>query len=200
MLHFGSGYGNSNGNFRAICNIAQTTTTITTTTSMSTATTTGTTTATTSESTNHFVDGSNCGQGLGIVSSEACKAAVDALGITYKRDIMKGKWTHAPPRCFVHKGCTQDCVLHFGSGYACYYLAPRAPQVWVLESQASFADGTYGCRCVCSECKPCTYYDMPHRDPQMWVLESQASFADGQFCPKSEANCIDCSAQLLYGT
>jgi len=32
-------------------------------------------------------------------------------------------------------------------------------------------------------------------DPQARVLESQVRFADGRFCPKSEAKCIDCSAQ-----
>ena len=50
------------------------------------------------------------------MSAEACKAAVDALGITYVRETMSGKWTHTPPGCFVHKGCTKDCRLHFGTG------------------------------------------------------------------------------------
>ena len=58
----------------------------------------------------------NCGQGLESVSPEVRKAAVDALAITYKRESMKGRWTHTPPGCFVHKGCTQGCRLHFGTG------------------------------------------------------------------------------------
>merc|ERR1712106_1123137 len=63
-----------------------------------------------------FVDGSNCGQGLKIVSAQACKAAADALGITYNKESMHGKWTHTPRGCFVHKGCAQGCRLHFGTG------------------------------------------------------------------------------------
>merc|ERR1712204_56087 len=59
-------------------------------------TTTTTTATTTSKASCHVVDGSNCGQGLEIVSSEACKAAADALDITYKRENMKGKWKHTP--------------------------------------------------------------------------------------------------------
>jgi len=63
-----------------------------------------------------FVDSSNCGQGLEIVSAQACKAAADTLGITYNKESMRGRWTHTPPGCFVHKGCTQGCRLHFGTG------------------------------------------------------------------------------------
>merc|ERR1712129_368677 len=63
-----------------------------------------------------FVNGANCGRGLEIVSAEACKAAADALGFTYNKESMNGKWTHTPPGCFVHKGCTQGCRLHFGTG------------------------------------------------------------------------------------
>merc|ERR1712128_336397 len=92
------------------------TTTTTTSTTMTTGTTTTTTATTTSKASYHVVDGTNCGQGLEIVSSEACKAAADALGITYKRENMKGKWKQTPPGCFVHKGCTQGCALHFGTG------------------------------------------------------------------------------------
>jgi len=68
------------------------------------------------EATYDFADGANCGQGLEIVSSEACEAAADTLGITYGRTYMKGKWKHTPPGCFVHKRCTQGCALHFGTG------------------------------------------------------------------------------------
>merc|ERR1719491_1763434 len=77
---------------------------------------TSTTTTTTSEATYYFVDGSNCGEGLEIMSPLECKAAADALGITYAAERMNGKWTHTPPGCFVHKGCTQGCALHFGIG------------------------------------------------------------------------------------
>jgi len=72
--------------------------------------------APTTEETYDFVDGANCGQEFKIVSAEKCKAAADALGITYNRESMNGKWTNAPPGCFVHKGCTQGCKLHFGTG------------------------------------------------------------------------------------
>jgi len=75
-----------------------------------------TTTTTAAAATYDFVDGSNCGSGLEIVSAQACKAAADSLGITYNKESMSGKWTHTPPGCFVHKGCTQGCRLHFGSG------------------------------------------------------------------------------------
>ena len=54
--------------------------------------------------------------GLEIVSAEACKAAADALGITYSKNSMDGQWTHTPPGCIVHKRCTQGCRLHFGTG------------------------------------------------------------------------------------
>ena len=69
------------------------------------------------QATYDFVDGAICGQGLESVSAEACKVAVDALGITYNKESMHGKWTHTPLGCFVHKGCTQSCRLHFGTGY-----------------------------------------------------------------------------------
>ena len=68
------------------------------------------------EATYGFVDGSDCGQGLELVSAQTCKAAADALGITYNKESMHGTWTHTPPGCFVHKECTQDCRLHFGTG------------------------------------------------------------------------------------
>ena len=68
------------------------------------------------QATYDFVDGAICGQGLESVSAEACKVAADALGITYNRESMNGKWTAAPPGCFVHEGCTQRCKLHFGTG------------------------------------------------------------------------------------
>merc|ERR1719401_1534668 len=68
------------------------------------------------QATYHFVDSSNCGQGLEIVSAQACKAAADTLGITYNKESMRGRWTHTPPGCFVHKGCTHGCRLHFGIG------------------------------------------------------------------------------------
>merc|ERR1712129_491312 len=86
------------------------------TTTTTTSTTTTTTAPTPSKASYHVVDGSNCGQGLEIVSSEACKGAADALDITYTKENMKGKWKHTPPGCFVHKGCTQGCALHFGTG------------------------------------------------------------------------------------
>ena len=59
-----------------------------------------TTEAPTTEALYDSVDGANCDQGLEIVSAEACKAAADALGITYSKESMDGKWTHTPPGCF----------------------------------------------------------------------------------------------------
>ena len=104
-LHFGTGNGNNNGHFRAICDVAQ---------------------APTPQATYDFVEGANCGQGLKVASAEACKAAADALGIAYNKESINGKWTHTPPGCFVHKDCTQGCRLHFGNGNA-QALTTEAP-------------------------------------------------------------------------
>merc|ERR1719491_2324467 len=75
-----------------------------------------TTEAPTTEALYDFVDVANCRENHKIVTAQECKAAADALGIHYNRESMNGHWKATPPGCFVHKGCTHDCKLHFGMG------------------------------------------------------------------------------------
>jgi len=113
------------------------------------------------------------------------------------------------------------CIFRLRNGFSCVcserkslcilLLATRAPQVWVLESQASSADGRscpkseaecIDCSAeiwnlrVCSQCRPPCILLCEHLQLQVWDLESQASLADGRFAPKSDVNCIDRSAQI----
>jgi hypothetical protein len=54
--------------------------------------------------------------GATIPSADQCKLAANNLGITYSQQSLSGTWTWTPPGCFVHKGCEQNCHLHFGTG------------------------------------------------------------------------------------
>jgi len=92
-LHFGTGNGTNDGRYRAICNVD----------------------LALYDLQYDFVDEADCGQGLEITSEQECKIAAGALDITYSKGFVSGAWTHTPPGCFVHKGCTQDCKLHFGT-------------------------------------------------------------------------------------
>jgi hypothetical protein len=73
-----------------------------------------------------YLDGDDCPDGTmvpasvsntvtsGTVDAE-CETAAEQLGFTIKKIQGEGTWNHVPPGCFVHKGCSENCVLHVGT-------------------------------------------------------------------------------------
>ena len=63
--------------------------------------------------TGYTVYGGECTEGDVGKSMNDCKKLAANLGIGYTSETIVD-WSYTPKGCFVHKGCTANCQLHFG--------------------------------------------------------------------------------------